>query len=139
MTQDEEDTELRARGKIEVVIQRGKEKKRRMKESEMQDAQLIQKFMLPEETSKKVAQDEGRSHFLKYASHCLSIGSLILISSRPVILHEVDDNHDQTKYWYDWTPAKDAAGEEIRFTFYYTSRSKSRLLVARSSSCSLAD
>lgn len=66
MTQTEENSELSSRGKIEIVIQRGKVEYRKAKKSEMENADILnERFMLPIETSKKVASDNGRSHCLQ--------------------------------------------------------------------------
>ncbi|KAK4550809.1 hypothetical protein LTR36_000389 [Oleoguttula mirabilis] len=108
LTQDEEEAELSARGKIQVVLQRGKTKDRKMTKKEKrarQASEPCEKLFLSSETNKKVAGDKGRSHF-----------------TRPMVLETVSRETTLHNTWREWIPAENEAGQEITFTFYYTTR-----------------
>ncbi|KAK4550811.1 hypothetical protein LTR36_000391 [Oleoguttula mirabilis] len=95
---EQEDLEASKRGKIVVTVQLGKMKA------------LPGKFQtgsakgLPMETTKRVAVDLGKSHTVKL-----------------VPLVEKDETGLDDSAW-DWAPARGKNGREIRFTFFYASR-----------------
>lgn len=65
LTQDEEQAELQSRGKIEVVLQRGKYRHTEKMHCEDKDHEMTAAMFMPSETTKKVAREQGRSHYLK--------------------------------------------------------------------------
>ncbi|KAK3698989.1 hypothetical protein LTR37_016680 [Vermiconidia calcicola] len=89
--------EASKRGKIEVSFQRGKVTERKVGANE----EWVDFPNLSMETSKRVAIDHGKSHGLQP----LDLGT-----------------GEPPETWQDWEPAKGKAGEEVTFTFFYTSR-----------------
>lgn len=65
LSQGEEEAELSRRGKIEIILQRGKYRRRKRTRSEIEDSENLETMFMPSMTTKKVAGDNGRSHYLK--------------------------------------------------------------------------
>ncbi|KAI7490553.1 hypothetical protein KC357_g1932 [Hortaea werneckii] len=97
LTVEQEEAEALKRGRIEVTLQLGRNKLVAGKYNPGHN------YAFPEETSKKVAVDKGRSHG---------------VAAIPVDFEVAEE--DEKKY--EWIPAKGDAGKQFTFTFFYASR-----------------
>jgi hypothetical protein len=124
LSAEEENTEIDNRGKIQVTIQRGKYKARRKTRREMAETpSQTEKLLAGEASTKKVARDNGKSHFTKYDACCAAIILLRLTDLRQVPLNPVPIEDVLPETTGKWVEAEGEDGKEIEFTFYYTNRS----------------
>ncbi|KAK5132493.1 hypothetical protein LTR08_009039 [Meristemomyces frigidus] len=122
-TQDEQEAELARRGKIQVILQRGRVKKRKRTKSKSASSTATDTtavLSMPEQTTKKIAMDNGRSFYTKWVLSCPGC------TCHDTVLQTLPSgNHRESDTTKTWTEAKDDAGDEIVFNFFYTDWSMS--------------